>query len=147
MPLLICIFINLFLQSCLLWMRGPIAAGEQNDRTLFCGGTKKEPEDEWDQSSLYFKLPAGKKAVGDSIYEGIPEKVTCVRNGQSKEVKEFLNRALARQENYHERLATYKVLSCTFRHNKDKMSQHKMCAESVAVIVQYDLKYHPLFQL
>lgn len=142
---------NLFsfspLQSVLVWMRGPFAAGEKNDKTVFCGGTKKEPKDKWDQEALYFKLPEGKKAIGDSIYEGIPEKVTCVRDGQSPIVKDFLNRALARQENYHDRLWAYGVLKQQFRHNVNKMAQHKMCAEAVNVIVQYDLKYHPLFDL
>ena len=51
----------------------------------------------------YTLVTQGKKAVGDSIYEGIPEKVTGVRNGQSAAVKEFLNRALARHENYNGR--------------------------------------------
>ena len=128
-------------------MKGPIPAGETDDRTFFCGGTQKIPKKQWDKTALYSQLPKGKKAVGDAIYEGIPEKVTCVRNGQSPQVKEFLNRALARQENFHERLALYKVLSSKFRHNVNKMSQHKMAAEAVAVIVQLDLKYHPLFEV
>lgn len=114
---------------------------------MFCGGTKKLPKENSNKSLLYFKLPQGKKVVGDSIYEGIPEKVTCVRNGQSAAVKEFLNRALARHENYNGRCAVYKVLSSTFRHNKNKMELHKMCTEAVSVINQYDLKYHPLFEV
>lgn len=128
-------------------MRGPIPAGKMNDKTFFCGGTKKEPEETWDQSSLYFQLPEGKKAIGDSIYEGIPGKVRCVRRGQSKKTRGFLNRALARQESYHERLAVYQTLSTKFRHNVNKMVQHKMCAEAVNVIVHYDMKYHPLFEI
>ena len=128
-------------------MEGPIPAGEKNDKTMFCGGTMKEPKDEWSKTALYSLMPNGTKAIGDRIFEGMPEKVTCVRDGQSKWVKEFLSRALARQENYHARLAVYSILKQTFRHNVDKMAQHQTAAEAVAVINQYDLKYHPLFDL
>ena len=128
-------------------MNGPIPAGEKDDRTMFCGGTKGQGKDNWDKSSLYSKLQDGKKAIGDQAYEGIPEKLTVVRRGHSKEVKNFLNRALARQENHHARLWAFQVLRQDFRHNKDKMSQHKMCTEAVNVIVQFDLPYHPLYGL
>ena len=128
-------------------MRGPIPAGEQNDKSYFCGGNKDEPKKNWDKSALYFSLPEGMKAIGDSIYEGIPEKVTCIRKGQLKETQEFLNHALACQETYLERLAVYEVLRLKFRHNRDKMTQHKMCTEAVSVIVQYNMKYHPLFEV
>ena len=125
-------------------MRGPIPAGEKDDKTLFCGGTKAKGEENWDQSSLYFKLKDGQKAIGDRIYEGIPHKVTVKRHGHPKDVRGFINRACARQEQYHGRLWAYQVLRQDFRHNKDKMAQHQMCTESVVVMVQYDLKFHPL---
>ena len=114
---------------------------------MFCGGSKGQGKGKWDKSALYFKLKEGHKTIGDSIYEGIPDKVTVVRRGQSKQVKGFLNRALARQESYHTRLQNFQVLRQVFRHNKDKMKQHKMCTEAVCVIVQFDMKYHPLFEL
>ena len=142
--MLFCSYLN---QQALVWMRGPIPAGEKDDRTLFCGGTKDVTEENWDQSSLYFKLKDGQKAIGDKIYEGIPHKVTVKRRGHPKDVIKFINRVCARQEHYHSRLWAYQVLRQDFRHNKDKMSQHQMCAESVSVIVQYDLKYHPLPQV
>ena len=115
-----------------------------DDRTFFCGGTQEEGEENWDQSALYFQLEDGHKVIGDSIYEGIPHKVTVKRRGHSKEDRGFINRACARQEIYHGRLWSYQVLQQKFRHNKDKMSRHKMCTECVSVIVQYDLKYHPV---
>ncbi len=137
----------LFHQDKLVNMQGPIPAGKADDRTFFCGGSKKIPKESWDKSSLYFKIPNGKKAVGDKIYEGIPEKVTCVRHGQSKQVKEFLTRALVRQEHFHARLHAFQVLGSIFRHNKNKMAQHKMCTEAICVVVQFDLKYHPLMEV
>ncbi|KAL7524072.1 hypothetical protein ACHAXR_000422 [Thalassiosira sp. AJA248-18] len=79
-------------------MRGPKPAGEIHDRTFFCGGKKGTPKEEWDKRSLYFKLPPGKKAIADSAYKGMPEKVTVALDGQSKEVKNFINHAKARGE-------------------------------------------------
>ncbi len=133
-------------------MRGPEPAGAMHDRTFFCGGTQDMPKDEWDEASLYFKLPDGKKAVADDAYKGISEKVTVSLDGHSKQVRDFINRAKARQESYHWRLASYNVLSNRFRHGhgksaKEKLAMHKMCTEAVCVIVQYDLKYHPVMQL
>ena len=125
-------------------MRGPIPAGEQNDLTMFCGGKQEDGEENWEKSALYFKLKDGQKMIGDQIYEGIPHKVTVRREGQSKKARHFIKRVSARQEIFHGRLAAYQVLRQEFRHNKDKLSQHKMCAEAVCVIVQFDLKYHPL---
>ena len=118
-----------------------------HDRTVFCGGNKDTAASDRDKSSLFFKIPVDKKAVGDSAYEGMPEKVLVRREGHSKETTDFINAALARQENYHSRLKSYDILRCRFRHGKsteNKMVLHKMATEMVAVIVQYDLRYRPL---
>ena len=109
-----------------------------------------DPKDQWNRNALYFRIPDGKKAVGDSAYEGIPEKVTVKRQGHPKDILEFLNRAQNRQETYHSRLENYKILTHRFRHGKssdDKMDLHRMAVEAVAVIVEYDMKYHPLFEV
>ena len=131
-------------------MVGPLAAGEKGDRTIFCGGLLSEPRESWDQASLYNRLPKGKKAIADSAYKGISEKVTITLNKHSSRVKKFINRAKARQESYHWRQKTYDVLGSRFRHGtstEDKKAMHQMCVEAVCVIVQYDMKYHPLMQL
>lgn len=128
-------------------LKGPFKAGEKHDRTVFCGGNKDTAASDRDKSSLFFKIPVDKKAVGDSAYEGMPEKVLVRREGHSKETTDFINAALARQENYHSRLKSYDILRCRFRHGKsteNKMVLHKMATEMVAVIVQYDLRYRPL---
>ncbi|KAL7548803.1 hypothetical protein ACHAWF_012061 [Thalassiosira exigua] len=134
----------------LLWMHGPIPAGLKHDRTIFCGGTQKEPKTNWDRQSLYFQLPEGKKLIGDSAYSGIPEKVTVAMDSHSKKARDFINGAKARQESYFWRLKTYAVLRGRFRHGKttdDKLDKHQMCTEAVCVMVQYDLKHHPLMQV
>lgn len=122
-------------------------AGEMPDGTMFCGGSLDEPEESWDQEALYFKLPEGKKAIADSSYKNI-DKVTTF--AKSKEAKDFINRAKARQESYNSRLKCFHVLTIPFRHGKstaEKMALHQMCAEAVSVIVGFDLKYHPLMEL
>ena len=82
-------------------MRGPNPAGKMHNRTAFCGGKKEQPKSEWDKSALYFQLPDGKKAIGDSTYKGLPDKVTVALNGHSKRARDFTNCAKARQESYH----------------------------------------------
>lgn len=111
---------------------------------MFCGGKKEDGVESWDKAALYFQLKDGQKAIGDQAYEGIPHKVLVRRRGHSKEAKHFINRALSRQEIYHGRLWAYHVLRQVFRHNKDKLNQHQMCTEAVNVVVQYDMRYHPL---
>ena len=100
--------------------------------------------------SAAVKLLNGKKAIGDSAYSGLPDKVLVYLDGHSEKVRDFINCAKARQESYHWRLKTYEVLRGAFRHGtstKDKILLHGTCTEAVVVIVQYDLKYHPLMQL
>lgn len=131
-------------------LQGPIPAGAQGDRAMFCGGKLEEPRESWDKSSLYNRLPKGKKVIADGAYSLIPEKATITLNKHSRRVKKFINRAKARQESYHWRLKSYQVLGGRFRHGRstnDKLAMHKMCTEAVCVIVQYDLKYHPLMQM
>ena len=109
-----------------------------------------DTKDQWDKSSLYFRVPDGKKAIGDSAYEGIPEKVTVKRKGHPINVFEFLDRAQNRQETYHSRLENYKILTHRFRHGRsteEKLALHKMAVEAIAVITEYDMKYHPLFEV
>lgn len=131
-------------------MEGPVPAGAKHDRTMFCGGTKEEGMHTWDRSAVYFKLNGHQKLIADSSYDGIPEKVTISRNGLSVNVRQFINRAKARGETYHSRLKQFQVLTTKFRHGsstENKIALHKMCAEAVSVIVQFDLKYHPLMEM
>ncbi|KAL7546907.1 hypothetical protein ACHAWF_014269 [Thalassiosira exigua] len=120
------------------------------DRTLFCGGTLKQPKQDWDKRALYFKKPQGKKAIADGAYTEISEKVTVALDGHSKTAKNFINAVKARQESYNWRLKAYSVLRQCFRHGKstnDKVKKHKMCVQAVCTIVRYDMRHHPLIQL
>lgn len=134
----------------LVSIRGPFPAGATNDGTIFRGGTKDISRDEWDQSSLYFQMPSGKKAVGDSGYQGISN-VTITKRKYSRKLKQFLNRTKLRQESFHTRLKSFNILGQRFRHGsstKNKMETHKMCVEAICVIVQIDMENgHPLFEV
>ena len=134
-----------------VWINGPHPAGKCHDKALFCGAESMDcPRDTWDEEALLFQIPEGKKAIADSAYEGLPEKVTVKRPGHTVQVFRFLDRAQNRQESYHSRLKAYKILTDRFRHgtsSQDKMDLHKMAVEAVAVIVDYDMKYHPLFRV
>jgi hypothetical protein len=138
-------------QSRCVWINGPYPAGLCHDKALFCGAkSMDDPSETWNRDSLLFQIPDGKKAIADSAYEGLPEKVTVKRPGHTANVFRFLDRAQNRQESYHCRLENYSILYHRFRHGKsteDKMNLHKMAVDAVAVIVQYDMKYHPLFQM
>ena len=72
------------------------------------------------------------------------------RPSHSQDVFRFLDGAQNRQEAYHDRLGNYNMLYHRFRHGKnteDKIKLHKMVAGAVAVIVEYDTNYHPLFRV
>ncbi|KAL7458959.1 hypothetical protein ACHAWC_011745 [Mediolabrus comicus] len=131
-------------------VQGPFPAAERHDKTLFCGGTNKEPKETWDKQAVYHQIPEGKKVVGDSAYEGVPEKCTVKRVGQDKAVRDLIDLALCRQETFHGRLSTFAILRHRFRHGKsteNKMAMHKTGHDAVVVITMYDLKHHPLFEV
>jgi hypothetical protein len=138
-------------QSRCVWINGPYPAGLRHDRALFCGAmTMDNPKSTWDRDALLWKIPEGKKAIADSAYEGFPEKVTVKRPGHSAQVFTFLDRAQNRHESYNGRLQNYSILTHRFRHGtntEEKMNLHKMAVGAVAVIVEYDMKYHPLLQV
>ena len=112
---------------------------------------KEDPSGEtWSSDALLFQIPNGKKAIGDSAYEGLPEKVTVKRPGHSREAYEFIDKAQNRQESYHSRLENYSILYHRFYYGKDskeKMALHKMAVVAVVVIFELDMIYHPLWDV
>jgi hypothetical protein len=135
--------------SSVVSMRGPFVASI-HDMNVFRGGDRDDKSN-WDRESLYFKMPPGMRAVGDSGYGGEPDKITVSKSEHSKEMREFLARAKNREESLHSRFSSFGVLKERFRHGKgtqNKMDLHQSCAEAVCVIVQYDFENgHPLFEI
>eukprot|EP00986_Skeletonema_menzelii_P009268 scaffold4173_cov88-Skeletonema_menzelii.AAC.3 len=131
-------------------LKGPFPPGKYHDKPIFCGAENADtPKEQWDRKALYFQLPEGKKAIADSAYEGIPDKITVKRNGQDKEVTAFIDRAQNRQESYHSRLDSYAILRHRFRHGtstENKMDLHNLCVETVMVVVHFDLTHRPLWE-
>ena len=83
-------------RPAIIWKRGPYPASV-HDITIYRGGKSDENKEDWEQNSLYFRtggaLPGGGgKGVGDSGYKGVPEKIIMTKDGQSKQLKEFLGR-------------------------------------------------------
>jgi hypothetical protein len=80
-------------RNSLMWIRGPFPTGKLHDLTVFRGGTLQQGEQNWNREALYFHLPPGTKAIGDSGYQGIPKKVTTSSDAHSKEMPSFLAHA------------------------------------------------------
>ena len=138
-----------------LWVYGPEPAST-HDITMFRGGAQidsslRNNKENWDRSALYFRIPQGKKLIGDSGYKGEPTKISTTVAEHSRDVKEFFARAKSRQETFNTRLKFFNVLSGCFRHGKgakQKLELHKTCFEAICILVQYDLENgHPLMEI
>ena len=131
-------------------VRGPFPPSI-HDITVFRGGVTSVSRDDWDQDSLYFKLGEGEKCVGDSGYAGEPSKVVVEKAEHSQDMKTFLSRAKNRQETFHSRLKSFKILGQRFRHGattEERMKLHKMAVEAVLGIIQLDYENgHPPFDV
>jgi len=124
-----------------LWISGPHCASV-HDITIFRGGKKTRPKN---QNALFFKIPDGKRVIGDTGYQGEPDKVSVTKDGDSKDVKKFFARAKSRQETFNSRLKAFQILETSFRHGFNK---HASVFESVCIIIQYDMENgHPLFEI
>jgi hypothetical protein len=95
---------------------------------------------------LMDKMPEGQRGIGDSGYQGEPNKLSFHRTGHSKDMTNFVNRVRARHENFNARMKNFSILSNCFRsNNKEK---HKMAFEAVCVLCQYDMENgHPLMDV
>jgi hypothetical protein len=121
-------------------VKGPVPHGVQQESIFF--SRREKIKKDLGKSALYYALPQGKRAIGDTGYEGVPEKVTITQGDQSRELKNFLDQAKNRQETLHTRLKLSNCLHRCFCHEKltqNTMALHKMCVEAVCVIVQYDM--------
>ena len=71
------------------WVNGPEPA---LTHFTFLRGGKKGKEKEWKKSTLYFNLPKGLRLVGDSAYEGQPDKVSTTNDAHDPATKELFAR-------------------------------------------------------
>jgi len=134
----------------IIWIRGPLEASI-HDISMFRGYTTKDKKKKKvDKDAFISRIPAGKKGVGDSGYSGEPNKIITTRKGQSAEMKRWLGRVKSRQESFFSRVKSFDIMKNRFRHGKrgtkDKMNRHKLCFESVVVLLAYDIEINPLFE-
>ena len=108
----------------LVWIRGPFPASRP-DINIFR------------EEGLEDAIPEGKLAIGDSGYSAAYDKVSIIRDTDSKELKAFKMRARARQENFNERLKRFKILGQTFKYKHEK---HCAVVEAICVLTQYDIE-------
>jgi hypothetical protein len=97
----------------------------------------------WKRSSLYFHIPKTARMVGDSAYEGQPDKVSTTKDAHKPETKELFARMKSMKETCFKRFKDFKVLRESFRHGKsteDKLAKIKLSFEAVAVLLQYDFE-------
>jgi DDE superfamily endonuclease len=98
----------------------------------------RKPEGIMDQ------IPPGRKLIGDTGYQGEPDKITTPNPHDSLIVKQFKNRARARHETFNKRIKDYQILRQEFRSDT---SYHQIVFESICILCQYDIENgHPLFQ-
>ena len=130
----------------IVW-RSKAYPASNHDITIFRGGTIDTPKEQWDRDSLYFQMEKfgdGKKAIGDSGYNGEPEKVLTAQHGQSKDMADFIKRVKQREETLHTRLKSFNILGNRFRHGKTpeaRVELHNTCCGAVTVMVQYDFDH------
>lgn len=122
-----------------------------HDITVFRGGDKDTKIEDRDQTALYFKLKPGEMLIGDSGYDGEPDKIVITKDEQSDQLKEFLARVKNRQETFHWRLKAFNILGHRFRHGattEKRLELHKLAVWAVAGIIQYDYENgHPPFDV
>ena len=82
----------------LVWINGDFLPSF-GDITLF-----REPE------GLMSKIPAGKRAIGDSGYDGEPGHVSVRNPYDTAVVRRFKNRVRARHETINGRLKSFQIL-------------------------------------
>ena len=79
--------------------------------------------------------------IGDSGYNGEPNKLTVWKDEHAKGLKKFIGRVCARQETFFKGLKDWKILRDRFAYGKttkERMELHKMVVEAIAVIRQHD---------
>lgn len=89
---------------------------------------------------LRTKLKDGQLCIGDQGYKGDPDKVATRNSLDDDEVKDFMNRARARQETVNSRLKNFGILRGPFRSvGTHRLPRHKTVLEACLVIIQYEL--------
>jgi hypothetical protein len=107
----------------LVWVFGPIPPGKYNDCATF-------------KLKLMQQFPFWKRAVGDDGYRGLDEFISLRNEFDPPELATFKERAMARHENFNQRLKKWQVLTKRFRHG---VGNHKTAFRAVCAITLYEI--------
>ena len=114
----------------LVWINGPFPAAT-SDITIF--RSEANPP-----AGLMAHIPANKRAIGDSGYQGeAPEKVSVTQEDDDQEVKKFKARVKSRHESFNGRLKNFQCLSSTFRHGTNR---HGPVFVACCVCMQFEIE-------
>jgi len=111
----------------LAWLRGPIPCGLTNDGGIFSD----------EEEGLMYALPPDRKCIGDSAYSPFPDHCSTANDLDPAEVARFKQIALARHENFNQRLKVYDCLRMRFRHG---VEFHGSCFRAIAAILHYEIE-------
>lgn len=103
----------------IVWSNGVFPAATY-DITIFPGSTKKNGKATWKQSSLFHKLPDGKRLVGDSGYIGEPDRILTTLAGYSAETKALFVCFKSRQETIFHGFKALNIMNGPALHYKGK---------------------------
>jgi hypothetical protein len=97
-------------------------------------------------------IPPGKRLIGDRGYNGEPEKISTPNDHDAPLTSIYKSRVRSRHETFNGRLKDFKILDDTFRHtnkreNEENFDDHERVFQSICVLIQYDMKYKPLFEI
>lgn len=150
--IIICVemILTFHLQQSCIWSRGPFPAKTKHDGTLFRGGELHKPRDTWDKDALFNHIPKGKKVIGDNSYGGTHDKSCVALEGHSEEALKQINRAKAREENYHKLMKDFDILWNRFRHGTngaDRMEKHRTVVQAIHVILYFELVHRPIMDM
>jgi hypothetical protein len=98
------------------------------------------------------KIPPERRLIADRGYNGCDEKLSVPNDHDTLRASKFKGRARSRHETFNGRLKEFNILNQSYRHSPKKVDvdtydDHKTLFESVCILVQYDLKYVPLFEM
>jgi hypothetical protein len=97
---------------------------------------------------LFHGIPEGCRVVGDSGYDGEPDKVSTTLSGHSPKMKELFARFKSRQETL---FRAYKALNVmgglAFRHKgkqgggaKERLAVQKLVFGAITIVMQYNME-------
>ena len=129
--------LSIFESKC-VWIAGPYPAGK-HDITIFRRRLKQKMINSRAVRGVQFR------GIADRGYRGEADLLSIPNSQDSKEVRDFKGRAMARQETFNARLKNFNCLEDRFRHGIEK---HAISFYACAVIVQLQMENgFPLFQV